>query len=130
MKKCETTAWHVYNFITLRIKQTILIFDRICCFFQFYLIWWLPSRDHLSKPPHINTDSGAIVTPLTSLSLQISFLTPLVSCWLPVSWLIAVDLTMFFSCSCTTNSNFRKAKGCVLPIRWIVRSFYVHFPIA
>lgn len=55
MKKCETTAWHVYNFITLRIKQTILIFDRICCFFclffQFSLIWWLPSRDHLSKPP-------------------------------------------------------------------------------
>lgn len=37
MKKCETTAWHVYNFITLRIKQTILIFDHICCFFQFIL---------------------------------------------------------------------------------------------
>lgn len=103
MKKCETTAWHVYNFNTLRIKQTILIFGNIHCilclfcpfkhpfgnnlkclfsllkslilrfvnvFFLCYVgcqswnpIWWLPSRDHLSKPP----TSALIQAPLWHL---------------------------------------------------------------
>lgn len=128
MKKCETTAWHVYNFITLRIKQTILIFDLICWFFSCFITYLVTSfQGSFVQTPHISIYSAAIVTPLTSLSLQISFPTPLVSCWLPVSWFSAVDFTVLFLFF--TTSNFRKAKGCMLRIRWIGHSFFVFIAI-
>lgn len=127
MKKCETTAWHVYNFITLRIKQTILIFDRICCFFSCFISYLVTSfQGSFVQTPHISIYSAAIVTLLTSLSLQISFPTPLVSCWLPASWFSAVDFTVTLFLFFTTN-NFRKAKGCMLRIRWIGHSFFCFY---